>query len=71
MRNSTIIKYNRWKRDTKVLREALTEEMADALSANDTNALRAHMINCTILDHTMSVVKDWMERKDDEDAGNV
>lgn len=62
MRNGTKAKYYRWKRDTNDLIDALAEEMADSLTADDKNALRAHMINIQILGHTLSVVKDWMEK---------
>ena len=66
MRNSTKTRYYRWKRYTRELMDALAEEMAVALTKNDKNALRAHMINIQILDHTLSVVKDWMEKGEED-----
>ena len=62
MRNGTRVKYLRWKRCTEDFKDALCDEMGDSLTNSKNDTLRACMINIQILDHTLSVVKDWMEK---------
>lgn len=63
MKNKTISAFREWKANTENLIECLSEEMGNALLKNDTNMLRAHMINIQILDKTKNVVSDWFWEK--------
>lgn len=62
MKGKTMAAFREWKANTEYLINCLSEEMGNALLKNDTNMLRAHMINIQILDKTKDVVGDWMEK---------